>query len=254
MKKWNGLKKELKSAKKNRNIKIKEIIFECECSKPHFDKVISGKRKPGKDLIKKLSKSLGISEKYINELLLYKEVTSNKSRSKNNILKYVKLYIIVILVFILVWLFFRGYFFNKKINIPTAPIKLAPRILGDSSNFVKDVTIPDGSYIFINTSFRKIWRIKNTGSIPWEDRYLMRVTPFNSLTCHSDSMIPIKDTLPQEEVDIAINFTSMKLPGSCRTDWKMVDRFQSPFFLNKHGLYLIVNITNDKSLVSNKSP
>ncbi|MCP4325241.1 MAG: hypothetical protein GY787_26035, partial [Alteromonadales bacterium] len=72
------------------------------------------------------------------------------------------------------------------------------------------------------------------------------------LVCYSEDMIPIKNTLPNEDVDISVQFTSPYLPGSCRTDWKMVDRFGNVFFPNLHGVYSIVHIVSESSRTTKK--
>jgi len=249
---WKGLKEELSTARKNRGVSSKVIILECECTPAYFYKVVSGKRRPGKELIKKLAKSLEVSENYIGELLSAKEVSSNTGEQTYYNSKYFIVLTVCIVSIVAGYFFIKYLLSHSESDLPSAPVKITPRVLGDSSAFIKDVTIPDGSYILTNKKFKKIWRIKNTGSVRWKGRYLMRITPFESLTCHSDFIVPIKLTLPGNEVDIEVNFTSMQLSGSCRTDWKMVDRFKKPFFLNKQGLYSIVYITNDKSLIPTK--
>lgn len=236
---WKGLKKELDVARESRSVSVKEIIRECDCSRAHFDKVIAGERKPGKDLIQKLSASLEIPEEYIDGLISPEE--SHKANPLKN-----KLVILTLLAFTSTvgYFIYNNYFSEPKMDIEAKPTKTVPEIKGDVSGFVKDVTIPDGTAITVNTKFKKTWRIKNKGIVAWEGRYLARITPFSDVICHSESMVRIKDTLPGEEVDISVDFKTMGLPGSCRTDWKMVDRYRKPFFHNHHSLYSIVNVTN----------
>ena len=82
----------------------------------------------------------------------------------------------------------------------------------------------------------------------------MRITPFSDINCKSESMVSVLDTLVGEHVEIEVNFTSMKLVGSCRTDWKMVDQDKNVFFPNKHSLYSEIHVTNNKALISSKNP
>lgn len=241
MQKWSGLKKELKRAKQKRNISNKEIIFELGCSGTTFYKVVSGERKPGEALVKKLSESLEISEDEINKLITSKDKKET-----------------YIITAVIIGAFFGVYLYiNNEINtpskIPIIPLKKEPRIMGDTTSFIKDVTYPDGSYVLVNTNFKKVWRIKNSGAIAWKNRYLMRITPFSDVNCKSDFMIPIKETPVGKEVDIEVYFTSINLVGSCRVDWKMVDKDKRLFFPNKHSLYLEVNVTNNESLIKNRN-
>lgn len=45
----------------------------------------------------------------------------------------------------------------------------------DSSEFIRDVTIPDGSILNSGEKFTKIWEIRNTGNVAWQNRYLTRL-------------------------------------------------------------------------------
>lgn len=40
-------------------------------------------------------------------------------------------------------------------------------IPGDASEFVADVTIPDGTVMPSSFAFTKVWRIKKAGTVPW---------------------------------------------------------------------------------------
>jgi hypothetical protein len=41
----------------------------------------------------------------------------------------------------------------------------------DDSVFERDVTYPDGTVVPAGERFDKTWRIRNTGSVHWRDRY-----------------------------------------------------------------------------------
>lgn len=45
---------------------------------------------------------------------------------------------------------------------------------GDASTFVADVTIPDGTVMPPGFLFEKVWRIQNSGTVPWVRRWLAR--------------------------------------------------------------------------------
>jgi len=113
----------------------------------------------------------------------------------------------------------------------------------DSTSFIRDVTIPDGTSIPVDTTFVKTWRVKNTGQLVWKDRYLKRTTPKSDLVCSSPAMVPIPETGPGETVDISVTFTTPHLPGSCRTDWKSSDKNGNLHFPDMHGLFSVVTVT-----------
>src|SRR3977135_3448022 len=47
-------------------------------------------------------------------------------------------------------------------------------LVGDASSFVADITVPDGTVMPPLFIFEKIWRIRNTGAVPWVGRWLAR--------------------------------------------------------------------------------
>src|SRR5688572_7758493 len=46
----------------------------------------------------------------------------------------------------------------------------------DNSQFIKDVTYTDGTKVQSGQELVKKWQIKNTGSVTWQNRYLVAVT------------------------------------------------------------------------------
>jgi hypothetical protein len=77
-------------------------------------------------------------------------------------------------------------------------------IPGDESTFIADITVPDGTVMPPKFIFEKVWRIKNTGSVPWVGRRLARDGAAGGYGVpHSPAYVPIPDTMPGEEVDIA---------------------------------------------------
>lgn len=118
-----------------------------------------------------------------------------------------------------------------------------PLIPGDDSDFVVDVTFPDGEPVRVNERFTKTWEIRNAGSVVWRDRYLTRQTPQDPDLCASPSRVPIPLTQPGHNVQISVPLTAPSLPGSCRIDWKMTDANGTTFFPNdSKGIYLIISV------------
>jgi len=117
-----------------------------------------------------------------------------------------------------------------------------PLLMDDNSTFIMDVSIPDGMLVSPDFEYHKIWKIKNTGSIPWVNRYLKRITPDSTTGCQSQGKIKIADTLPGDMVNITATFITPKIPGSCRLDWKMVDEKGHFFFPKMDSLFLEVHV------------
>jgi Ig-like domain from next to BRCA1 gene len=128
------------------------------------------------------------------------------------------------------------------------PTATTPRVKGDNTEFVADVTIPDGSWVHIGQRFDKIWAIRNTGTVPWKGRYLTRQgVTVGAGICTSAPQVPVPDTTPGHTVHLKVTFTAPSLPGSCRADWKMTDARGRPYFPNLPGVYVIVNVADTTS-------
>lgn len=229
---WVGLKKELDRAAKNRNVQIKTIEIESGKTRGHFHKVISGERKPGKEMIESLAKSLEISEDYI-VAQIEKTYTSKEEKIppaplreealppvKKKLIQYSlknKLVVIALLTSILL----IGYFSLKHSSERSNDSRVnGPRIPGDKARFIKDVTVIDHSYVLANQAYKKVWKVKNAGTIPWNNRFLKMIPSHSEGGCSSEGMVRVQDTLPNEEVCIEAYIKTPEMSGggtSCAT-------------------------------------
>lgn len=120
---------------------------------------------------------------------------------------------------------------------------VAPRIPGDGSKFVADVTIPDGTTIRPGAHFTKVWEIANTGTVPWHGRFLRREgTPADNQGCGTPDQVPIADTEPGAHVLISVPVVAPAESGSCWVGWKMVDADGNYLFLGSRPVYFLVNV------------
>lgn len=233
----------LNAAKKNRNVLSKHIIWESGVSKTQFYRIINGEETPSLETKKRISESLEIEPDQFDVLQNHSKLTQNKSVKFQGHKKRWLPLIFVLSVLLMGMTMLIANNFHQDNDIDT--IKDTVKIVADQEDntvFIKDVTIPDGSSVPVNTTFEKIWRVKNNGNVVWTDRYLKRMTLPSNLLCSSPAMVPIPETLPGETVDISVTFTSPHLPGSCRTDWKAADQHGNLYFPDMHGLYSIVTV------------
>jgi hypothetical protein len=90
----------------------------------------------------------------------------------------------------------------------------------DKSQFIADITIPDGTILAPGTAFTKTWRIKNTGTCSWTPSYTI-------VFDHGDQMSgPIAQALvgnvnPGQTVDISINLTAPATNNHYVGYWKL---------------------------------
>ncbi|MFF0316820.1 NBR1-Ig-like domain-containing protein [Micromonospora sp. NPDC005252] len=117
-------------------------------------------------------------------------------------------------------------------------------IPGDSSRFVADVTIPDGTQVKVNTQFDKVWALANVGRVDWHHRYLARTEPTaDGDGCQTPNRVPIGDTPPGEQVMIRVRVTAPSRPGRCWVSWKMVDETGREYFPTRRPVYFMVTVT-----------
>lgn len=227
----------LKAAKKDRGVLSKNIIWESGVSKTQFYRIINGEEAPSPESKKKISESLGIGHDQFDELFNHsKKMLEKDGISPNRKNKW----LVPILALSILMIGAAALMGNTFIQPSDQKTSKVVATSGDGTLFIKDVTIPDGTSIPINTTYEKIWRVKNTGTLVWKDRYLVRTTPASSLVCSSPTRVPIPETQPGETIDISVTFRTPYLPGSCRTDWKTADKDGNIYFPDMHGLYSIV--------------
>ncbi len=105
-------------------------------------------------------------------------------------------------------------------NPPVAP----PQHAGDKASFVADITLPDCAHVAHGQAVRKVWRLKNAGSVPWAGYTLHRIdTPQRRDECQTITDVPIPDTAPGKLVDVQVGITAPATPAFCFVRFKMVD-------------------------------
>jgi hypothetical protein len=88
----------------------------------------------------------------------------------------------------------------------------------DLAQFVRDVTIPDGTTFAPGTAFTKTWRLRNAGVCTWSGYSLI----FDSGDAMSGtSPIGIATVSPGQEVDISVSLTAPTTTGSYRGFWRI---------------------------------
>lgn len=112
---------------------------------------------------------------------------------------------------------------NTPITLPTsAPATTAPVFSAtpvcDQAQFVKDVTVPDGTTFAPGTLFTKTWRLRNAGTCTWSGYSLV----FESGDAMSGtSPIAVGTVGPGQEIDLTVNLTAPSTNGSYRGYWRI---------------------------------
>jgi len=112
---------------------------------------------------------------------------------------------------------------NTPITLPTFPAAtntsvVPPTAVCDQGQFIKDVTIPDGTNFAPGETFTKTWRLKNAGTCTWSG-YTLVFDSGDSM--NGTSPITIGTVSPGQEIDLSVNLTAPSTNGSYRGYWRI---------------------------------
>jgi transcriptional regulator with XRE-family HTH domain len=94
---------------------------------------------------------------------------------------------------------------------------------GDASEFEGDVLAPIGVILERGSYFVKSWRLRNSGSVEWRDRFLQRVGPSAAATLvASESAVPISYTAPGDSVTVSVRCRAQWVESTSVAHFKMV--------------------------------
>lgn len=131
---------------------------------------------------------------------------------------------------------------------PGAPTSEIPDCINDAE-FVADVTIPDNTEIAHETTFDKVWTVRNTGTCTWTNKYSIRFDDGDEELVPQTIIPPTVEVPPGSDVDITITFKAPYLAGSYTSWWKMQSPAQRPF---GDRFYLLIDVpqTDDNKPVT----
>ena len=90
----------------------------------------------------------------------------------------------------------------------------------DWVSFVKDVNIPDGTFVEENKTFTKTWRLKNRGNCTWTTSYALVFSKGDQMGGPASIALP-HEVKPGQVVDISIPLTAPKPAGNYRGYWML---------------------------------
>jgi len=101
-----------------------------------------------------------------------------------------------------------------------APTSEIPDCVNDAE-FIADITIPDNTEIVHETTFDKVWTVKNTGTCTWTNQYAVRYDEGDSELMAQSILMPAAEVPPGSETEITITFEAPYLAGSYISYWQM---------------------------------
>ncbi len=120
------------------------------------------------------------------------------------------------------------------------------------ARFVQDVTIFDGTELAPGASFTKIWRLRNSGSLPWpKECRLVYVGGDEELGGSVDDEtsllleLPEQGLAPQEEVNVSVDLVAPMQPGRYVSYWRLVAPSPPPSEGQRfgHRLWVLIHVT-----------
>ncbi|XP_071902102.1 protein JOKA2-like isoform X1 [Coffea arabica] len=123
---------------------------------------------------------------------------------------------------------FRGFYdLNNRVHAPLQPP--AFRCGGKASRhkldsrFIQDVNILDGTIMAPSTSFTKIWKMRNNGSVVWPQGTQLVWIGGDKLSdiFSVDTEIASAGLPVEQELDIAVDFVAPDRPGRYISYWRM---------------------------------
>jgi len=112
---------------------------------------------------------------------------------------------------------------NTAVALPTTVLSTntsvpPPTAVCDQAQYVKDVTIDDGTTFAPGETFTKTWRLRNAGTCTWSGYSLV----FDSGDAmNGTSPVTIGTVNPGQEVDLSVTFTAPSTSGSYRGYWRI---------------------------------
>ncbi len=116
---------------------------------------------------------------------------------------------------------------------------------GDDAIWVEDVTVPDGEIFYEREYFKKVWKVKNTGTTTWDASYAL--VNIDDNTWGRETVEPLTETvLPGAEVNLSL---TLRAPNG------LGEHFSRWFLMNPNGqtfgqelyVYIIVGTFEDKT-------
>ncbi|MFM8322872.1 MAG: NBR1-Ig-like domain-containing protein [Chloroflexota bacterium] len=109
---------------------------------------------------------------------------------------------------------------------PTAPP--APPSPCDWAQFIKDVTIPDGTLLSPGAHFTKTWRLRNIGSCTWNLNYALVYVSGDRMQTQNAFGMP-GYVRPGETIDITAEFIAPLAAGRYRANWMLANHYGQTF-------------------------
>ncbi|MBN2550758.1 MAG: hypothetical protein JXB15_16455 [Anaerolineales bacterium] len=109
---------------------------------------------------------------------------------------------------------------------PLPPTAVPPPC--DWAQFVKDVTVPDGTDMLPGQTFTKVWRLRNIGSCSWNTSYALIYVSGDRM--HTYNAVGLPGIVhPGNTIDLSVEFVAPDQPGDYRSYWMLRNSYGQAF-------------------------
>lgn len=127
---------------------------------------------------------------------------------------------------------------------PTMGVRAAHYYPCNRAQFIRDVTIRDGSHFAPGATFTKTWQVKNTGYCAWTTSYTLVFDSGEQMGAPSAVNFPL-NVAPGQIADLTISMTAPANPGRYRSSWKLDNGSGERFGVGWGGgvpIYALINV------------
>ncbi len=117
---------------------------------------------------------------------------------------------------------------TAQASMPTdtpVPPTNTPTCIPDSA-FVTDVTVPDNTVFEPGEQFDKVWRLRNSGSCPWDEGYKLAFVYGDQMGAPASQ--PVSAAAPGDTADIGVTMQAPQVDGTYAGYWQMQDSSGQP--------------------------
>ena len=124
------------------------------------------------------------------------------------------------------------------------------------ATFVADVTIPDGSTVNPGSTFKKTWRLQNSGTCTWTSGYTVVYVAGERMGAPESEAITIGSVAPGASVDIDVDLTAPTTAGKYTGYFRLrsADGIQFGVLTNASGTFYVQVVVSGGTATSGVSP
>lgn len=122
----------------------------------------------------------------------------------------------------------------------------------NQAQFVRDVTIPDGSKVLPGSPFTKTWELKNTGSCAWDSGYSVMFAGQGDAMGGPGSapLVTEGEVRPGETALVSVDLRAPAKPGDYKGYWMLRGSNNNPFGTGPNGaspFFVLINVAEEYS-------